>query len=216
MRNLVRGLLGLCRLHRSSVIFWTCRRCTGSADDDLLVNAALLLGLNLIVNNPPRRRIRLQRIQHLLPLRIWIRLGRQAHHTLRIAQRFVWILTSPSHAKGPPKGACAEAQPTTTKDIAIRATRKCLAKLKSLSLGISTQPAGSLACIDLVNEDLRVCETSHYSTSGSRPFGNRGGSSREAELHFGLDRHVREAGPTRCHIASGFFVAYWPVERFDS
>jgi hypothetical protein len=89
----VRGLLGPCRLHRSSVTFWTCRRCTGSADDDLVVDAPLLLGLNLIMNDPPRRRIRLKSIQHLFPLDIWIRPGRQAHHTLRIAQGFVWILT---------------------------------------------------------------------------------------------------------------------------
>jgi hypothetical protein len=101
MLDVVRGLLELCGLHRSSVIFWNCRRYTGSADDDLVVNAPLLLGLNLIVNNPPRSGIRLQRVEHLLPLDIWIRLGRQAHHTFRIAQRLVWILTQ----SVPPEGA---------------------------------------------------------------------------------------------------------------
>jgi hypothetical protein len=176
MRNLVRGLLGLCRLHRSSVIFRTCRRCTGSADDDLLVNAALLLGLNLIVNNPPRRRIRLQRIQHLLPLGIWIRLGRQAHHTLRIAQRFVWILTQSVPREGAAQGCLRRSAAYYHKGHRNQGDEEMPGQAEKPFIGaISTQPAGFLACNDLVNEGLRISETSHYSTSGSKPFGSRGG-----------------------------------------
>jgi hypothetical protein len=149
MLNVVRGLLGLCRLHRSSVIFWTCRRCTGSADDDLLVDAPLLLGLNLIVNSPPRRRIRLQRIQHLLPLGIWIGLGRQAHHAFRIAQRFVWILTQSVPREGAAHGRLRRSAAYYREGHRNQGDEEMPDQAEKPFIGaISTQPEGFLACID--------------------------------------------------------------------
>ena len=161
MLNVVRGLLGLCRSHRSSVILWTCRRCTGPADDDLPVDAPLLLGLNLIANNPPRRRIRLQRIQHLLPLGIWIRLGRRAHHTLRIAQRSVWILTQSVPREGAAYGRLRRGAAYYHEGHSNQGDEEMPGQAETPFIGaISTQPASCLACIDLVNEDLRICKTS--------------------------------------------------------